>query len=163
MFFPLFQPPLTRLALVLALLITLCQAVAYNSTALVLASDAQGTDEATYLLNGYGIGHEAYVVSENGITLPPLEDANGGNYGLLVIVAQAQTNGTSSLTTAQWNSLYAYQKKYGVRMVQLDVVPSADFGVSFNKACCDSSAGIEQNITLIESAQTSHFPTAGLR
>lgn len=82
---------------------------------------------------------------------------------MIVVVAGVQYNGASVLTTAQWNSLYAYQEKYGVRMVQLNANPSVDFGVELVAACCNQTENIEQNITMIEDAQTKYFPTAGLR
>lgn len=147
----------------LCVLLDACNAISYNSTTLILAVDAESVDQAAYLLDGYGISYQGIQVPSSGITLPTLETSNGGNYGLIVVVAGVQYNGASVLTTAQWNSLYAYQEKYGVRMVQLNANPSVDFGVELVAACCNQTENIEQNITMIEDAQTKYFPTAGLR
>lgn len=147
--------------LLLSLLFSVSNALIFNSTALILAVDDISLDHGTYLLNGYGITYEGLKVPQTGITLPTLETSAGGNYGLFVIVAQVQYTGKSALTTDQWNTLYAYQLKYKIRMVHLNVVPSSEFGVEYVDACCGD--GVEQNFTLVGDVQTKEFPTAGLR
>jgi hypothetical protein len=149
--------------LAVACLLSPALSLVYNSTALIVASDAEDLDSAAYLLTGYGIAHEELQVPEGGTDLPTLESGNGGNYGLFVLVSQVKYDGDSdsSLTTDQWNSLYDYQIKYGVRMVQMAVAPSSTFGVTQVGSCCNDNE--EQNITLISSVQSSEFPTAGLK
>lgn len=105
------------------------------------------------------------IVPQAGITLPTLNSSTtAGNYGGFIIlsdVAYSYTAGwASAFTTAQWNSLYAYQTSFGVRMVRLDVYPGSDFGTTTAVAgagCCD--AGVEQ---LISFSNTTAFPKAGL-
>jgi len=88
-----------------------------------------------------------------------------GNYGAIVVlgdVSYSYSSGLfqSALTDAQWNTLYAYQVQYGVRMVRLDVYPDAQFGTTTAIAgagCCD--ANVEQLISITDA---SSFPTANL-
>lgn len=159
--YALLQPPLSRLAIFLAILITICNAATFNSTALILSIDAITSDQATYLLNGYGIEYDSVQFPASGQALPTLETSAGGNYGLIVSVGGVQHNGTSAVTTDQWNALYAYQTKYGVRMVHIDASPSSDFGVALVGGCCGDD--VEQNLTMLADAQKNYFPTAGLR
>ena len=67
----------------------------------------------------------------------------------------------SALTAAQWQQLYDYQTAFGVRMVRIDVFPTADFGSAAADAggagCCDN---IEQ---LISYTNATGFPTANLK
>lgn len=149
------------LCLWLASFFTISHALTFNSTALVLGVDAKAVDKAAYLLTSYGIAWEGIEVPESGITLPGLETSNGGNYGLFVVVSEVQYNATSALTDKQWASLHSYQTKYGVRMVHVYVVPGLDYGTALVASCCDGTQ--EQNVSLIQTAQTDYFPTAGLR
>lgn len=105
--------------------------------------------------------YDTLIVPETGTDLPPLETSEGGNYGLFIIVAQAMYNGISAITNNQYNALYAYQIKYGVRMVNVDVFPTPGFGAETVAGCCLD--GSEQNVTLLPNAQADFFPTAGLR
>ena len=88
-----------------------------------------------------------------------------GYYGLILVISSVEYNVGGSfvsvLTSAQWSTLYAYQAKYNVRMIQLDVFPSADFGVvaasPSGAGCCTS----EEH--LIRLTDASLVPTAGLK
>lgn len=148
-------------AVLLSYVISLSQALFFNSTALVIGADDSTLNDGWYLLDGYGIAFELLQVPQSGVSLPALETGGNGNYGLFVINAGVQYAGKSALTTDQWNMLYAYQIKYGVRMVQIDVIPSDDFGTVSLGSCCDNST--EQNLTLVMETQAKEFPTAGLR
>lgn len=67
------------------------------------------------------------------------------------------TGFASALTTAQWAALYQYQTSFGVRMVRLDVFPSASTGTTALGGCCDD--GVEQYISI---SNSDSFTTAGL-
>jgi hypothetical protein len=143
------------------LYLRISQASVYDSTALILATSDQTTNQASYLLSGYGITTESFDITQAGQNLPSLESTTGGKYGLFVVVSQLMINGTSVLTETQWNTLHDYQVKYGVRMIHLNAVPSLDFGVKAIGSCCDN--GVEQDITLVDSVVEKEFPSAGLK
>jgi hypothetical protein len=149
--------------IIVSFTVIVTDALTFNSTVLVIGTDAASANKASYLLDGYGIGYETLVLGEENTPLPSLESSFGGNYGLVVVVAQAIVNDTSRLTDAQWETLWAYQRKFSVRMIHMDVGPSTEFGVLAvdNDGCCDD--GIEQNVTLIEEIATKEFPNAGLK
>jgi hypothetical protein len=138
-------------------------ALTFNSTVLVVCIDAVTGDQASYLFNGYGIGYETSILSDIGAPLPILETSNGGNYGLFVVVGRAISNGTSRLTSNQWESLWSYQRKYGIRMVHINVSPDVQFGTQLidDGGCCDE--GVEQNMTLVGDVAAREFPNAGLK
>lgn len=156
--------PLRTTALLALLYSIACNALTFASTALVIAADADVAGSASYLLEGYGIAHETFLVPRTNTPLPSLESSSGGgNYGLFLILSEVNVDGESRLTDDQWESLWAYQRKYGVRMVHINVSPSANFGVKLelSSGCC--ADGVEQNITLVESTATKEFPNAGLK
>lgn len=140
-------------------------------TALVLAVNSAGAAEAVSILQGYGQPLEFLAVAQNGTALPPLETINSdgtsvGNYGLIVIISNCVYNygGTigwaSSITSDQFNAIYAYQAKYHVRAVYLDSFPGWFQDVTAaagSGGCCASE---EQYVHL---TNTSFIPTAGLR
>ena len=110
-----------------------------SSTILVIARDSTSAiNGATLGLQGYGIPYEIVTVPQAGITNLPLlnSSATHGNYGGIVTISEVGYNYGdqyySALTRRQWNDLYAYQTNFGVRMVRLDVFPTADFGVVSN-------------------------------
>lgn len=132
-----------------------------DSTVLVIARDTASAYSAYSGLNDRGIPYTVLIVPQAGTTLPSLNDtATHGNFGLIVVLSEVSYNyGTkgfaSALTTAQWTSLYAYQVAFGVRMVRLDVAPSADTGTQSLGACCTG----EQ---LVSISNATSFPQAGL-
>jgi hypothetical protein len=134
-----------------------------RSTILVIARDSVTSYSASSGLNDYGIPYEVLLVPSTGTTLPVLNTSStSGNYGGIVILSEVSypyANGqyASALTQAQWNTLFAYQTAFGVRMVRLDVVPSSATGTKTLNGCCAS--GVEQFINVND---TSSFPTAGL-
>ncbi|KAL2062014.1 hypothetical protein VTL71DRAFT_6280 [Oculimacula yallundae] len=138
-------------------------ALSTKSTFLVIARDATVAYSAKSGLNDYGIAFEVFVVPAGGATLPALTSATRvGNYGGFVILSEvsyANSAGayTSALTDAQWNSLYEYQRIFGVRMVRLDVVPGSASGTRVLGSCCDGT--VDQ---LLAVNDTSAFPGAGL-
>ncbi len=138
-------------------------ALTTKSTFLVLARDATAAYSAKSGLNDYGIPFEIVVIPSGGATLPVLTSPTRvGNYGAIVVLSEvsyADANGqyASALTTAQWNALYDYQRMFGIRMVRLDVVPSAATGTRALGSCCD--AALEQYLTVND---TSAFRSAGL-
>lgn len=131
---------------------------------LVIARDCAQASIASSGLNGYGIPFATLLVPPAGVPLPALNSSSGGNFGGIVVVGQVSYdsgsgNWRSALTDDQWNQLYAYQLKYGVRMVQYDVSPGPDFGTTrVGSGCCTD--GIEQ---LVYFSNTTDFPTSGLR
>jgi hypothetical protein len=136
-----------------------------NSTALVIATDLVSAYSAYSGLNDHGIPYEVLVVPSTGVTLPSLNDsATVGNYGLIVVLSEVSYDygGTlgyqSALNTSQWTELFNYQVSFGVRMVRIDVYPSADSGTTALGGCCDT--GVEQFISI---SDDSAFPSAGLR
>lgn len=131
---------------------------------MVLAKSQDEINQAVSGLNGYGIPFQALIVPSSGVSLPTLNTSAGGNFGG-IIVSQGliyyysdTSSWHSALTDDQWNQLYTYQIKYSVRMVQWDVYPSGDYGVSAITGCCDD--GVEQNMTF---TNTTAFTQAGLR
>lgn len=131
---------------------------------MVLARDQDGINQATSGLNGYGIPFQTLIVPQSGATLPTLNTSAGGNFGGIIVASglvfyySDTSSYHSALTDDQWSQLYAYQVAYGVRMVQWDVYPQDDYGVSAIGGCCD--AGVEQ---LISFTNTTAFKQAGLR
>jgi hypothetical protein len=123
------------LAAMLALHGTLASAaLSVSNTILVFARDAYGASVATSGLQGYGIPYQTVLVPQAGITLPSLNSsASVGNYGGIIVMSEVSyqyANGfLSAITPAQWTTLYNYQTSFGVRMVRLDVFPTADFGM----------------------------------
>lgn len=133
-----------------------------SSTVLIIARDATHAENSAAIgLRGYGIPYEVLTVPQEGITnLPVLNSSStNANYGAIVICAEVgynyDTSYYSALTRRQWNDLYAYQSTFGVRMVRLDVFPSADFGVT-------ALTG-NQNDEPVVFTNTSAFSTAGYK
>jgi hypothetical protein len=142
-----------------------CQSI--YQTALVIASDDNTAAQATSILQGYGAPYVLLTVPQAGTSLPSLEstsiESNIGNFGLIIIIGQVSYNYggsfgyASALTSAQWDVLYTYQTKYGVRMIQLGIYPSAIEGMDVVAGGCCSG---EQYVRL---TNTSIVPTAGLK
>ena len=136
-----------------------------RSTILILARDAGVAASATSGLNGYGIPYEVVLIPQAGTTLPTLSTSAGGNYGGIIVEGQISYdmgggNWQSAITQAQWDSMYAYQTTYGVRMIQFDVYPQPMFGTTVvnGGGCC--AAGAEQ---LVSFTNTAAFPSAGIK
>jgi len=138
---------------------------------LVIASDAAAADEAVSLLNGYGQPTYLFAVPQAGAPLPALESSGPGNstignYGVIIVIGLVvyDYGGTigwvSAITSDQWNTLYAYQLKYGVRMIHLDGFPGSFNGTTLAPGpggCCSTE---DQMVYLPD---TSFVPTAGLK
>ncbi|TVY84662.1 hypothetical protein LSUE1_G001269 [Lachnellula suecica] len=140
------------------------QAETVVSTVLVIARDKASAYSAYSGLNDHGIPYYVQIVTPSGASLPSLNDsATTGNFGLIVVMSEVSflNNSTgnyqSALTDAQWTSLFNYQVSFGVRMVRLDVAPSAATGTQSLGGCCSAE---EQ---LISISNTTHFPTAGIK
>ncbi|KAJ5541157.1 hypothetical protein N7494_006233 [Penicillium frequentans] len=131
---------------------------------LVIARDSTSLVPATDGLNGYGIPYTTLVVPSTGADLPTLNNTNGGLFGGIVVASgisydYGDAGWASALTSDQWDTLYAYQLEYGVRMVQYDVYPGSDYGTAIvGSGCCDS--GVEQDFYFTD---ITDFPTSGLR
>jgi hypothetical protein len=131
---------------------------------LVIARDAASAYSAYSGLKGYGIPYQLLLVSQNGATLPTLNNsALLGNFGAIIVLSEVSYDYgddgfLSALTSAQWLALYTYQVAFGVRMVRLDVYPSADSGTVALGSCCDSDSQ-EQLVSIND---TKAFPTSGL-
>lgn len=117
----------------LALQASVAAAVSVQNTILVLARDSASATVATLGLQGYGIPYQTLIVPQSGAALPSLNSSlTAGNYGGILVLSevayQYSTGFLSALTTSQWNTMYAYQLAFGVRMVRLDVYPTTDMG-----------------------------------
>jgi hypothetical protein len=140
-------------------------ATTVSSTFLVIARDDASARSAYSGLNDYGIPYQTLIVPQGGIALPTLySSATNGNFGGIVLVSEVSYDygGTlgyqSALTAAQFDTLYAYQLSYGVRMVRQDVYPSDATGTLAIGGCC--ADGVEQTIAL---TSTTGFATSGLK
>lgn len=135
-----------------------------NGTVLVIARDTIVAYSAYSGLNDHGIPYELLIVPAEGAALPSLNDsATQGNYGLIVVLSEVSyiNIGTgqyhSALTDAQWNALYNYQLAFGIRMVRLDVAPSAATGTASVGVCCSNG---DQQVSI---SNDKEFTTAGLK
>jgi hypothetical protein len=129
---------------------------------LIIARDTTSALNGAALgLQGYGISYEILTVPQAGIANLPLLNSSTtyGNYGGIVTISEVGYNYEdqyySALTRRQWNDLYAYQTNFGVRMVRLDVFPTAEFGVSSNGGNLNDEPVFITNAT--------GFPTANLK
>lgn len=135
-----------------------------SSTILVIARDTASAYSAYSGLNGYGIPYQILAVPQAGATLPTLNSsATVGNFGAIVILSEVSydygaAGFNSALTTDQWTQLYNYQLAFGIRMVRLDVYPSADTGTTTTGGCC-----LDTQEQLISITNSTGFPTAGLK
>jgi hypothetical protein len=135
-----------------------------SSTVLVIARDSPSAYSGYSGLNAYGIPYQILLVPQAGAALPALNNTpTSGNFGAIVILSEVSydygaTGFQSALTAAQWNTLFAYQTSFGVRMVRLDVFPSTDTGTLALGGCCGT--GVEQ---LISISNSTAFPNAGLK
>jgi hypothetical protein len=134
-----------------------------DGIALVIARDQASAYSAYSGLNDRGIPYLLLLVPSTGAKLPALNNsATHGNFGLIVVLSEISYNYgatqgyQSALTAAQWKALYQYQIQFGVRMVRLDVAPSADTGTLSLGGCCTG----EQ---LVSISNASAFPGSGLR
>lgn len=136
------------------------------NTILVFARDLVSSYSATSGLNGYGIPFQLQIVPQAGITLPTLNSsATQGNFGGFIILGEVSydygSSWASALTADQFQTLYAYQEAFSVRMVRIDSYPGPDFGVTPTipgAGCC--GAGVEQLLSL---TNMTGFPTANLK
>lgn len=135
------------------------------STILILARNQYDADQAASGLKGYGIAYQQVIVPQAGITLPVLNStATRGNYGGIITVSELSylyDDWRSAITDAQWETLYAYQRNFGVRMVRIDAWPQEAFGCDVAihwDGCCDS--GVEQKVSLTNDTT---FKTANLK
>jgi hypothetical protein len=150
------------LSLIFSYLLTLCSALYYNSTALVIGRTEDDLVNTFFILDAYGIKFETVMLPEGGGELPPLETDGNGNYGLITVFANVDYSEGTVLKPEQWQTLWNYQVKYNVRMIHLDVYPSEDFGVSNTGICCNDTSSEEQFMQLTEEFNR-EIPTAGLK
>jgi hypothetical protein len=134
-----------------------------SGTILVVARDQLSAQNGAFMgLQGYGIPYEVLTVPQEGVAnLPVLNSsATHGNYGGIVIVSEVGYNYGdqyySALTRRQWNQMWDYQTQFGVRMVRLDVFPTADFGT------VSAVAGNVKDEPVVIT-NTTGFTTAGLK
>ncbi|KAJ3205308.1 hypothetical protein HDU67_008926, partial [Dinochytrium kinnereticum] len=86
-----------------------------------------GLDQPRYSLLSYSIPFDALVVTAAQLSGPlSLEHEPGhGKYSAIVVTDGMFPNGLwlSTLTTEQWEQIYAYQRNYNVRLVSLNEFP----------------------------------------
>ncbi|KAF2111199.1 hypothetical protein BDV96DRAFT_500153 [Lophiotrema nucula] len=133
-----------------------------NNTILIFARDSTSSFAGYSILQGYGIPYQVVLVPSSGITLPQLNSsASHGNYGGIITLSELSYNYdagyASALTPAQWDDLYAYQEAFNIRLVRLDVFPSAEFGVEEAEG---GGTSVDQPIYI---SDASSFATAGLK
>ncbi|KAH7007078.1 hypothetical protein EDB80DRAFT_764175 [Ilyonectria destructans] len=134
-----------------------------DSTILIIAADDTTALAASLGLLAYGIPYENLIVPIGGVDLPVLNSSlTAGNYGgIIVLDSVAYDYGTSwnsALTDVQWNTLYAYQTAFRVRMVRINDFPGPKFGTAaVSGGCC--GAGVEQLVSITDN---SDFPTANM-
>lgn len=153
-------------AALLALQVGAAVSKSVSNTVLVFARDSASATVATLGLQGYGIPYQTVIVPQSGAPLPVLNSsATVGNFGSILVLSevayQYSTGFLSALTTTQWTSLYNYQNAFGVRMVRLDVFPTADFGTTTaisGAGCC--ATGVEQYVRITNSTA---FATANIK
>ncbi|CAI4213487.1 unnamed protein product [Parascedosporium putredinis] len=137
-------------AALLALQAALASALSTSSTVLIFARDEDSGKSGSYGLRGYGIPYEIVI----------------GIYGGFIVLSEVgydyENQWRSALTDEQWQVLYDYQGQFGVRMVRLDVFPSAAFGTKTQHpvggGCCEE--GQDQLVSITNSTA---FPTANLK
>ncbi|KJZ79795.1 hypothetical protein HIM_00509 [Hirsutella minnesotensis 3608] len=138
-----------------------------DSTVLIIGKNDADIAKASMGLDGYGIPYEKLMIPQTGGPLPQLNTSmTQGRYGGIVVIGSVSYDMggdqfRSALQDAQWNTLYAYQTAFKVRMVRLEEFPGPTFGsaaVVANGGCCDNNT--EQLISL---TSTDAFPAAGLK
>lgn len=135
-----------------------------DNTVLILARDDAGVASGSAGLDAYGIPWQKLIVPSTGADLPQLNSsATDGKFSAIIIVdavSYSYTDGwRSAVTTDQWNTIYAYQINFGVRMVRINEYPGPDYGATVaGEGCCGD--GVEQ---LISFTDTSAFKTANLK
>lgn len=135
------------IALAISIFSTIASAaVSTRANILVIAKDELTAKSAHFGLQAYGIPYRVLIVPQAGLALPVLNSsATVGNYGGFVIVGDVSYKYNesvpfrSALTSAQWQSLYDYQKDFKVRMIRIDVYPEPQFGLSGHCAVFTSS------------------------
>ncbi|CAG8982285.1 hypothetical protein HYALB_00004519 [Hymenoscyphus albidus] len=142
-----------------------------NSTVLVIARDDPPTAayQATSALNGYGIPYQVLIVPKGtapgGTSLPQLNSSTtAGNFGAIYVISEVSYdyngNYQSALLPTQWDTMYAYQLNFGVRMVRMDVYPGSTVGATVVNP---SSPGCCNDEQLVSITNNTGFPTAGLK
>ena len=136
-----------------------------DNKVLILARDADGANSASAGLTAYGIPFEQVIIPQEGAALPTLNtSASEGKYSGIIImdaVSYEYADGwRSAITTDQFNTIWAYQAGFKVRMVRINEFPGPLYGVNLAGAggCCNT--GVEQ---LISFTNTTSFPTANLK
>ncbi|KAE9978646.1 hypothetical protein Vi05172_g3830 [Venturia inaequalis] len=157
------------IALAISIFSTIASAaVSTRANILVIAKDELTAKSAHFGLQAYGIPYRVLIVPQAGLALPVLNSsATVGNYGGFVIVGDVSYKYNesvpfrSALTSAQWQSLYDYQKDFKVRMIRIDVYPEPQFGttpVINGTGCCQP--GVTQQVMI---SNNTGFPTAQIK
>lgn len=138
------------------------QGATVASTILILVRTDDNAYAVTSGLDAYGIPYELVRVPQTGFQLPTLNTTSHGNYGGIISLnelAYEYTEGWhSGISADQYNTIYAYQIAFGVRMTRIDAYPQPAFGTTTNGGCCDS--GVEQLISL---TNNTGFATANIK
>jgi hypothetical protein len=137
-----------------------------DSTVLILVREGDATYSVTSGLDAYGIPYQLVFVPKTGFSLPVLNTSSTqGKYGGIISLSELafeyDSGYGSGISTAQYDSIYAYQLAFGVRFVRIDAFPQPEFGTTTapeGSGCC--SLDDEQMISLTNS---SGFPTANIK
>ena len=140
-----------------------------NSKILILAPEGDVSYSATSGFDAYGIPYQLVTVPQGGVALPTLNStAKAGNYGGILILSDVSYDYSgdyhSALTQDQYNTLYAYQVAFGVRMVRLDTYPDDTSGTAAVKASDGSEGCCADNVEqLMSFTNTTGFATANFK
>lgn len=104
-----------------------------DSKILIFARDEYSASTTSSGLEGYGIPFETALVPKEGIVLPALSTSNTtGLYGGIIVMGAVSYDydgaWSSALTQQQWDTIYAYQTNFHVRLVRIDEHPGPSFG-----------------------------------
>ena len=182
---PMLQIPSWAIILIILTFSAIVNSLSVSNTILIFARDEGSAYTAYSGLEGYGIPYEVVIVPSGGTTLPTLgnNSTQTGNYGGIIVMGEVSYQYSdgfrSALTSEQWQTIFAYQEDFGVRMARIDVYPTPEFSMftlsdyplayclheipgttpaNSNPGCCTN--GEEQ---LLSFTNTTAFDTAGLK
>lgn len=130
----------------------------YDMRILVVASDASdyGLSSARSILDQVGAPYEVLLAAHDPLDEQLLYHDNGdGRYQAVILTSNNLAyfdgvNWASALTPDEWNTLWAYERHFGVRQVSLNSYPSnypEDYGFRFTGIRDTTSTALEARLT----------------